>query len=194
MNAQDIPVRAVVPYQAPSCGFAAMTLTWIRRLSSAADNLFRTRRRIYLFGILLVAFGILVGGYFTSVSKLHPDIALAIQAAQILIPTIFFTGVTVFGVLMIPVSLLCFSFLCGCAVNTVLFSSVQGVLCLGILLLLYMLLLLFSAEAFLSSCRSFAGWKAMFACKSFIAFIILFILTLCWGNASEFFLSSLIPL
>ena len=146
---------------------------------------------MYLSVLLLAAFGLLVGSYFVTVRQIQVELLLALQAAQVLIPVMFFTGVTLFGVVCVPLCLLCFSFLCGCAACQLPLPTAQGVLCFGFLLLLYLSLLLFSVEAFLAARRSFSGLRALLVCKSFLAFCILFFVSYFLSRAAAFFLLSL---
>ena len=194
MTLSDTPVRALVPYVPPAqhkrhpvSAFRAL----LCELSCRMDALFVRRKRMYLSALLLAGFGMLVGSYFAALRQIQVELLFAVRTAQILLPAVFFTGVTLFGVVLAPVSLLGFSFLFGCAVGQLPLISAQGVLCFGLLLALYLLLLLFSVEAFLTSRRSFSGWKALFACKSFLAFCLLFLFTYLLDRAAEFFLLSL---
>ena len=194
MTLSDTPVRALVPYVAPA-RHKRLPLSVLRtalyELSRRMDALFVRRKRMYLSALLLVVFGLLVGSYYVTLWQVQVDLLLIVRAAQILLPAVFFSGVTLFGVVLAPVSLLGFSFLFGCAAGQLPPSSAQGILCFGLLLLLYLLVLLFSVEAFLTSRRSFSGWRALFACKSFLAFCLLFLSSYLLDRAAEFFLLSL---
>lgn len=194
MTFSDTPVRALVPYVPPAqrkrhpvSAFRAL----LRDLSCRMDALFVRRKRMYLSALLLAVFGMLVGSYFVAIRQIQVELLFAVRTAQILLPAVFFTGVTVFGVVCAPVCLLCFSFLFGCAVGQLPLFSAQGILCFGLLLLLYLFLLLFSVEAFLAARRSFSGWKALFACKSFFAFCLLFLFSYLLDRAAEVILLSL---
>lgn len=194
MTLSDTPVRALVPYVAPARHKyhpVSASRAFLRSLSRGMDALFARRKRMYLSALLLAAFSMLVGSYFVTLRQVQVDLLFAVRAAQILLPTVFFTGVTLFGVVFAPVSLMGFSFLFGCAAGQLLLSSAQAVLCFGMLLVLYLLVLLFSVEAFLTSRRSFSGWRALFACKSFLAFCLLFLFTYLLDRVAEFFLLSL---
>lgn len=194
MTLSNTPVRALVPYVAPKQQkhrFISASRAFLHDLSHAMDALFVRRKRMYLSALLLAVFGMLVGSYFVALRHVQVELLFAARAAQILLPTVFFTGVTLFGVVIAPVSLLSFSFLFGCAAGQLPLSSAQGVLCFGLLLLLYLTILLFSVEAFLTSRRSFSGWRTLFACKSFLAFCLLFLFSYLLDRAAEFFLLSL---
>lgn len=193
MTLSNPPIRALVPYVAPARQtprFLSVSRAFLQTLSRSLDALFVRRKRLYLTALLFAAFGMVVGSYFVTVHQLHLDLLLAVRAAQILLPIVFFTGVTLFGVLSAPVCLLGFSFLFGGAAVQLPLSSAQGVLCCGLLLVLYLTVLLFSVEAFLASRRSFSGWKALFACKSFLAFWLLFLFSFLLDHAAERFLLS----
>ncbi len=169
--------RALVPYQAPKTGLSVRLREAISRLFTGLDKLFLQRKRMYLAGILILSFGMLTGSYFGASADVFVKPMLLLQASEILLPSMLLTGVTVFGIVCIPLCLLCVSFLCGCAADAALFSSAQGILCFGILSLFLLSFLLFSVEAFLSACRSVHGWKSLFACRSFAAFLCLFLIT-----------------
>lgn len=174
-NATEI--RALVPYQPPKTGLSVTLRRMFSRLFMGMDKLFLKRKRIYLFGILLLAFGVLAGSYFGSSADIFVRPLFLLHASEILLPIMLLTGMTVFGIAGVPLCLLCISFLCGCAADTALFSSAQGILYFGILSLFLLSLLLFSAEAFLSARRSLHGWKTLFVCRSFVAFLCLFLIT-----------------
>lgn len=194
MTLSDTPVRALVPYVAPAQQkhrFLSASRAFLRDLSRGMDKLFVRRKRMYLSALLLAVFGMLIGSYFVTLRQVQIELLFVLRAAQILLPTVLFTGVTVFGVVFAPASLLGFSFLFGCAAEGLPFSSAWGILCFGLLLLLYLLILLFSVEAFLTSRRAFSGWRTLFACKSFLAFCLLFLFSYLLDRAAEFFLLSL---
>lgn len=191
MITQGTPIRAVVPYRPPSNGAVSTIRVLLRRFSSGLDKLFSTRRRLYFFGITLLSFGVLIGGYYTSVSGVESDLNSLLSQFDFLIPFIFFSGLTVFGVICVPVCLLFVSFRFGCSAHLAMFSSAQGILCFVILLLFFMSLLLFLTEAFNSSLRAFAGWKTLFGCKSFGAFAVLFVSSFLLSELAVYMLSSL---
>lgn len=191
MTLSDTPIRAVVPYVAPTNPPVSAIRTFLHSLSCAMDALFVRRKGIYLSALLFAAFGLLLGSYFVTVQQIHVELLLAVQAAQILLPVAFFTGVTLFGVLFAPACLLVFSFLCGCAFVQLPLSSAQGILCFALLLLLFLSILLFSVEAFLTARRAFAGWKALIFCRSFLAFCLLFLISFLLDRASELLLLSI---
>ena len=193
MTISDTPVRALVPYVAPARNKhhpVSASRTFLRNLSREMDALFVHRKQMYLSALLLAVFGMLVGSYFVALRQLRVEPLFVVRVIQILLPTVFFTGFTLFGVVVSPVCLLGASFLFGCAVGQVPLSSAQGVLCFGLLLSLYLLVMLFSVEAFLTSRRSFSGWKPLFACKSFLAVCLLFLFSYLLDRAAEFFLLS----
>lgn len=191
MITQGTSVRAVVPYRPPANGGVSTIRVLLRRFFNGLDKLFRTRRRLYFFGITLLSFGVLVGGYYASVSGVDSDLYSLLCQFDFLIPFVFFSGLTVFGVVCVPVCLLFVSFRFGCAAHLVMFSSAQGILCFVILLLFFMSLLLFLTEAFNSSLRAFGGWKTLFGCKSFAAFAVLFISSFLLSELAVYMLSRL---
>lgn len=193
MTLSDTPVRALVPYVPPAKQKrhpVSALRAILGDLSRRMDVLFVRRKRMYLSALLFAVFGMLVGSYFAVMQQVQVEVLFAVRTAQILLPAVFFTGVTLFGVVVAPVSLLGFSFLFGCAAGQLPLSSAQGILCFGLLLVLYLLLMLFSVEAFLTSRRSFSGWRALFLCKSFLAFCLLFLFSYLLDRAAEFFLLS----
>lgn len=193
MTLSNTPVRALVPYVAPAAHKRhpiSASRAFLRSLSREMDALFVRRKRMYLSALLLTVFGLLVGSYFVALRQVQVDLLFVVRTAQILLPVVFLTGATLFGVALAPASLLGFSFLFGCAAEQLPLSSAQGILCFGLLLALYLLVLLFTVEAFLTSRRSFSGWKALFACKSFLAFCLLFLFSYLLDRAAEFFLLS----
>ncbi len=168
--------RALVPYHAPKSGLSVKLHKAVSRLFAGLDKLFLQRKRMYLAGILLLAFGILTGSYFGAFADVFVKPMFLLRVSEILLPSMLLTGMTVFGIAGVPLCLLCLSFLCGCAADAALFSSAQGILCFGMLSLFLLSLLLFSVEAFLSARRSMHGWKSLFACRSFAAFLCLFLI------------------
>lgn len=190
MTLSDTPIRAVVPYVAPASRPASAFRASLRRLSCAMDALFVRRKGMYLSALLLAAFGLLLGSYFVAVQQMHVELLTAVQAAQSLLPIVFLGGVTLFGVILAPTCLLVFSFLFGCACGQLPLSSAQGVLCFALLLLLYLAVLLFSVEAFLTARRAFTGWKSLIICRSFLAFCLLFLVSFLLDRAAELLLLS----
>ncbi len=187
MTLSDTPVRALVPYVPPEPKHPVSALRrCLRRLSRAMDALFVRRKRYYLFALLLAAFGILLGCYFASVQGTSVGFLSAIRSLQVLLPAMLLCGVTLFGVVVVPGGLVWFSFLFGCAAGSFALSTVRETLCLCLLLTLYLGVLLFSVEAFLTSRRSYSGWKFVFRCKSFLAFCLLFLVTYLLSRAAEF--------
>lgn len=191
MNLSDTPIRAVVPYVAPESRTrhpVPVFRAFLRRLSRKMDALFVRQKGMYLSALALTAFGLLVGCYFAAAQRTQVELLLSVRTAQILIPIIFFSSVTLFGIICVPLCLFSFSFLCGCAAGQLSASTAHGILCFGMLLLLSFSLLLFAVEAFLTSRRSFSGWRALFARKSFLSLCILFLISYFLDRATEFLL------
>lgn len=175
MTLSDPPVRALVPYVPPKQKHPISALRrTLRRLFRSMDALFVRRKRYYLSALLLAAFGILLGCYYASVQGMTVGFLPLLRASQALLPAMLLCGMTLFGVAVVPVGLVWFSFLFGCAAGSFALASVRETLCLCLLLALYLSVLLFSVEAFLTSLRTRSGWKNVFCCKSFLAFCLLF--------------------
>lgn len=175
MTLSESPVRALVPYVPPKRKHPISALRrTLRRLFRSMDALFVRRKRYYLSALLLAAFGILLGCYYASVQGMTVGFLPLFRASQVLLPAMLLCGMTLFGVAVVPVGLVWFSFLFGCAAGSFALSTVRETFCLCLLLALYLSVLLFSVEAFLTSLRTRSGWKNVFCCKSFLAFCLLF--------------------
>lgn len=100
MTSRRTTVRALVPYQVPSNGVAFELKALLRRLFAEADKHFLSRRGIYAFLGIPVAWGLLFGGLFVSESvSTWFSLFLGIHCFAV-----FLLGMTIFGVVLIPVS------------------------------------------------------------------------------------------
>lgn len=186
MTLSGPPVRALVPYVPPKQKHPISALRRnLHRLSRMTDALFVRRKRYYISALLLAAFGILLGCYYASVQGTSVGFLPMLRASRAILPAMLFCGMTLFGVAAVPGGLVWFSFLFGCAAGSFALSTVRETLCLCLLLALYLSVLLFSVEAFLTALRSRSGWKNVFCCKSFLAFCLLFLVAYLLIRAAE---------
>lgn len=188
MSLPGTETRAVVLYKPPAQGIGVRVRHMLSRLSVGMDNLFSRRKKVYLFMLFLSAFGILLGSYYASMADMQLPLPIAIHTLHGLLPVLLFTGVTMFGLVIVPGCICIFSFFCGNALHTMSFYGAQQVGIVLAALLLHIVFLLFGSEAFLTSGRCLRGWRNLFRCKLFFAFLALFAAAELLLYGVEFFL------
>ena len=167
-------VRALVPYQAPASPRQDFISRAFRRCLSGADRLFAARKKIY-YSLLALSFFSLLFGSYLDVSLFH---ALSHQTLfatlRIYTLVIFFFGMSIWGIALVPLSVFLSSFTVGifirsCSALTFDRASIS-------LAIFFFCLFLLASESLCAWFRCRSGWKAVVRSRGILFNILLFII------------------
>jgi len=180
LNPNDTNMRALVPYVAPKKHFLISLYNYIQKSSAVLHTFFYSRRKTYLFFLSLFSFGIILGAYYSHIHGILMPLVDFLTYALPLIVLAFLCGLTMFGLVVAPLCSLTLAFLCGTISQNVSVIDANYFLRISLLCVLAFCCNLFFSESFLTSVKAGKGYKNALLCKSFVAFIVEFLITICF--------------
>lgn len=176
MKQRNSTVQALVPFVSSKKSFVSVFSDLRTRFAVKTDMLFQARKKLYFVFTLIACFGFLLGAYYSSLHGGSVETTDFLQFGYFLTIFVFVTSMTVFGVVVVPLSLLLFSFAYGMQNHFMLLTPSRAIPLFILILFFSFLLVLFFSEAFYSSKHSFAGVKCLIFKKTFILHILFFLL------------------
>lgn len=160
MSFQRTTVRALVPYKAPRNGVALAFKALLRRLFVELDKHFAARKNKYLLVSFLSFWGLLLGGFYTA-ELFYGRLSFFFIIHCV---AVFFSGFTIFGVAVVPASVLwVFSTVGSIA------GSIDSFDFFSAKLLMFAFFYLFlCSESIACWERGRLGWKKMFFHRDFL--------------------------
>lgn len=178
MNQNDTNMRALVPYVAPKKHFLVFLYNYFKKIFAGFHTFFCSRWKTYSLFISLFSFGIILGAYYSHLHCFSTSLVDLLSYSLPLIIFAFLCGMTLFGLVAVPICSVTLAFLCGMiSQNAFTFDAIHFLRYSLFCILLFSCNLFFS-EAILIAAKACKGYKEAFFSKSFVIFFIEFLITL----------------